>query len=90
MSTATEKKAATERDPKIEAIKEIIFGENIKEIDREFDEMKASIREHRKTLDERMNQIRQELEKTIQQLQQHTDKEVQTVKEDTLKRLAHQ
>ncbi len=88
MSTTTEKNVATERDPKIEAIKEIIFGENIKEINREFDEMKASIQEHRKALDDRMSHMRQELENTIQQLQQHTDKEMKAVQEDTLKRLS--
>lgn len=87
MSTTTEKPVAADRDPKIEAIKEIIFGDNIKEINQEFDEMKASLREHRRALDERMNQVRQELEKAVQQLQQDTEKQMQAMQSDTLSRL---
>ncbi len=90
MSTATEKpteKSIAEGDPKISAIRDIIFGENIKEINDEFDEMKAIIRDHRKALEERMEQVRQELEKSMQQLQQSTEQQLQVVKEDTLNRL---
>ena len=87
MSTTPNQNGSAERDPKIEAIKEIIFGDNIKEINHEFDEVKAMLQEHRRALDERMNQVRQELEKSIQQLHRDTEKEMQTMKEDTLKRL---
>ena len=89
MSTTSEQNGTTTRDPKIEAIKEIIFGDNIKEINHEFDEVKAMLQEHRRALDERMNQVRQELEKSIQQLHQDTEQEMHTMKQDTLKRLAN-
>ena len=91
MSTTTEKPAekpsAAERDPKISAIRDIIFGENIKEINDEFDEIKAAIQEHRHTLEERMNQVRTELEKTVQQMQQDTEKQLKEIQEDTISRL---
>ena len=89
MSTTHEQNGNATRDPKIEAIKEIIFGDNIKEINHEFEEVKAMVQAHRQALDERMTQVRQELEKNIQQLQQNTEKEMQAMKEDTLKRLTH-
>ncbi len=73
-------------DPKIDAIKDIIFGDTISEIQEEFDQVKTSIREHRQALDEQMSQVRQELEKTIQQLQQETTQKLQDIKEDTLQR----
>jgi DNA anti-recombination protein RmuC len=88
MSTNSKQNGSVGQDPKIEAIKEIIFGDNIKEINHEFDEVRAMIREHRQALDERMNQVRQELEKSIQKLHQDTEREMQTMKEDTLTRLA--
>ena len=88
MSTTSEQNGTAGRDPKIEAIKEIIFGDNIKEINHEFEEVKARLQEHRQALDEHMNQVRQELEKSIQQLHQDTEKEMEAMKEDTLKRIA--
>ena len=89
MSTTSEQNGTIthDRDPKIEAIKEIIFGDNIKEINHEFEEVKAMLQEHRRALDERMDQVRQELEKSVQQLHQDTGKEMQAMKEDTLRRL---
>ena len=87
MSTTPDQNGAATRDPKIEAIKEIIFGENIKEINHEFEEIKALLQEHRRALDERMSQVQQELEKSIRQLHQDTEKEMQAMKEDTLNRL---
>ena len=91
MSTTSEQNGAVsqDRDPKIEAIKEIIFGDNIKEINHEFEEVKALLQEHRRALEERMSQVRQELEKSIDQLHQDTQKEMQAMKEDTLERLTH-
>ncbi|MCF6361366.1 MAG: hypothetical protein L3J29_11475 [Cyclobacteriaceae bacterium] len=47
-------------DPKIEAIKEIIFGENIKEYEHEFQKLSAEIEKHKNELEQKLKEVKQE------------------------------
>ena len=91
MSTSTERptehSASTGQDRKINAIRDIIFGENIKEINHEFDELKGMIQEHQRVLENQVNQVKEELEKTVRQMQQDTEEQLKNIQEDTVSRL---
>ncbi len=58
--TENTKKDSPRIDPKIEAIKEIIFGENIKEYEDEFKKITELIRNHKKELEKKLEEFRAE------------------------------
>ena len=75
------------RDAKIEAIKEIIFGENIKEIENEFQQTKQHIQEQRETLEAQVNNLRKELDKNLQQLAQDIQQQISKLQEEVTTKL---
>ncbi|MCF6352710.1 MAG: hypothetical protein L3J06_06850 [Cyclobacteriaceae bacterium] len=54
-------------DPKIEAIKEIIFGENIKEYENEFQKLSEKIENHKNELEQKLDKVRQETKSLIEE-----------------------
>ncbi|WP_435579410.1 fructose 1,6-bisphosphatase [Gilvibacter sp.] len=50
---------------KIEAIKQLIFGENIEQYDSEFDTLKQEIQDRKKELEDYIDQVRNELMQSI-------------------------
>lgn len=58
------------QDPssKIEAIKQLIFGENIEQYDSEFDTLKKEIQQKKETLESYIDQVREELMQSIDSL----------------------
>ncbi|MEL7002306.1 MAG: hypothetical protein AAFN93_06175 [Bacteroidota bacterium] len=63
---------------KLDAIKEIIFGENIKEYDYEFKQLKVDIKAQREAIEEEVNQVRLDLKQAKSEL----DKEIAGLKKD--------
>lgn len=65
-------------DNKLDAIKEIIFGENIKAYDSEFKQLKDEIKVQSDGLHDEINEIRSELSQAKQEL----DKEVENLRKE--------
>lgn len=66
----TTKKEDASLDPvsKIEAIKQLIFGENIEQYDSEFDTLKKEIQQKKEALETYVDQVREELMQSIDSL----------------------
>ncbi|MEP2937595.1 MAG: fructose 1,6-bisphosphatase [Gilvibacter sp.] len=64
------KKEEPTLDPtsKIEAIKQLIFGENIEQYDSEFDTLKKEIQQKKEALETYVDQVREELMQSIDSL----------------------
>lgn len=70
-------------DPKIEAIKEIIFGENIKEYESEFKKLSELINKHKNDLEKKFNEYRQETRALIEQSNEEFSSRLEELKKDT-------
>ncbi len=80
-------------DPKIEAVKQLIFGENMQQYDSEFSEVRATIKktkqelvneidETRDALTNLINDTREALTKAVSDLRSDTNKKVSQLRED--------
>ena len=69
-------------DPKIDAIKEIIFGDTIKEIEQEFDDTQNLIQQHKADIEKEVGQLRETMDQMMKELKQDLDKHVATLKEE--------
>ncbi|GAB5524676.1 MAG: hypothetical protein Roseis2KO_25480 [Roseivirga sp.] len=80
-------------DPKIEAVKQLIFGENMQQYDSEFSEVRATIKktkqelvneidETRDALTNLINETREALTKAVSDLRSDTNKKVSQLRED--------
>ncbi len=74
--------AAQTTDPKIDAIKDIIFGDTIKEIEQEFSDLLGLIEKHKATADEQMTQMRSTMDEMVQQMRQELDEHTNALKEE--------
>jgi len=74
-------------DPRIDAIKEIIFGENIKQYNKEFNQLKDLIRKYKADHQQRLKDLRQELKTLIGELDQNLSKQLADMKKETLRDL---
>ena len=63
------------QDAKLEAIKEILFGQNIREYEQEFAEIKKILEEIRQEMKEDLNTARNDLEMIIQGLEAENEKQ---------------
>ncbi len=71
-----------EKDPKIEAIKEIIFGENIKEINQEFETTKAALQAQKQAFDQHLAQLRQEAKESTEALRKDFEAQITALKNE--------
>lgn len=69
-------------DPKIEAIKDIIFGDTIKDIEREFNDTQSLIQQHKATMEQQVSTLRTNMDQMVKELRQDLDKHVATLKEE--------
>lgn len=80
-------------DPKIEAVKQLIFGENMQQYDSEFSEVRATIKktkqelvneidETRDALTNMINDTREALTKAVSDLRSDTNKKVSQLREE--------
>ena len=80
------KKAATPptktSDPKIDAIKEIIFGDTIKEIEQEFSETQHRIEQQKTALEQQLSQLKTTMDEAMKELRQDLDQHVASLKEE--------
>ena len=85
--TKTNESAPMTGDPKIDAIKQLIFGDNMIEYDQEFDtikeliaktktEIESNLAEQNKNLTSDINSLKAALEKSIAALEKSTTKEM--------------
>lgn len=63
-----EKGESMDSGSKIEAIKQLIFGENIEQYDSEFHTLKEEIQQRKKELEDYIDQVRNELMQSIDSL----------------------
>lgn len=88
-----EEPAGMSGDPKIEAVKQLIFGENMQQYDSEFNEVRATIKktkqdlvneidETRTALTDLINETRESLNKALSDLRSDTNKKVSQLRED--------
>lgn len=69
-------------DPKIEAIKDIIFGDTIKEIEKEFDDTQSLIEQHKVAVEQQLSALKGTMNEMVKELRQDLDKHVATLKEE--------
>ncbi|MGD1893882.1 MAG: hypothetical protein ACFB15_25220 [Cyclobacteriaceae bacterium] len=69
-------------DPKIEAIKDIIFGDTIKEIEQEFDDTQSLIQQHKAAVEQQLSTLKSTMDEMVKELRQDLDKHVATLKEE--------
>jgi len=60
-------------DSRIAAVRDLIFGENIQQYDRDFNEVSSQIAELRKDTDKILNELTSNLETKIDAIQKSTD-----------------
>lgn len=75
-------------DPRIDAIKDIIFGENIKEYDAEFKKIKEYIEEQKVILETAIDSLRSDMDKVLDELRSDFDDSVKSLKEKTLEEIS--
>ncbi len=78
----TSDKANSLVDPKIEAIKEIIFGDNIKEYESEFKKLSDIIDKQRQELEGKLNNFKQETNDMLAQASKEFDTRLNELKKD--------
>lgn len=71
-----------EKDPKIEAIKEIIFGENIKEINQEFESTKAALQAQKEVFDKHLAQLQKEAKESNDALRKDLEAQILELKNE--------
>ncbi len=76
-------------DPRIDAIKDIIFGENMKEYDAEFKKIKEYIEEQKIILETAIDSLRSDMDKMMEELRGDFDDSVKSLKEKTLEELSN-
>ena len=74
-------------DPKIEAVKQLIFGENMQQYDSEFNEIKAIIKKSRTEIENELNETRDALNKLINQTKDSLTNEIQDLRSDMNKKV---
>lgn len=74
-------------DPKIEAVKQLIFGENMQQYDSEFNEIKALIKRTRTEIETEMNETRDALNKLINLTKDTLTTEIQDLRSDMNKKV---
>lgn len=91
--TPKEQVAALGGDPKIEAVKQLIFGENMQQYDSEFSEIRTVIKktkqelkdeidDTRTALNDLINETRESLNKSLSDLRSDMNKKVSQLRED--------
>lgn len=71
-----------EKDPKIEAIKEIIFGENIKEINKEFELTKAALQAQKEAFDQHLTKLQKEAKESADALRKDLETQILALKNE--------
>lgn len=74
-------------DPRIDAIKDIIFGENIKEYDAEFKKIKEYIEEQKSILETAIDSLRSDMDKLLEEVRNDFDDSVKSLKNRTLEEM---
>jgi len=74
-------------DTKIEAVKQLIFGENMQQYDSEFNEIKALIKKTRTEIETELNETRDALNKLINQTKDSLTNEIQDLRSDMNKKV---
>ena len=74
-------------DPKIEAVKQLIFGENMQQYDSEFNEIKALIKKTRTEIENELNDTRDALNKLINQTKDTLNSDVNDLRSDMNKKV---
>jgi len=72
-------------DSKLDAIKEIIFGEQIKEYNAEFSKVDSEINKLKSNLESQINTLEEAFNKKLADQQKSFDEQLSTLKSDTLK-----
>lgn len=85
-NTAPEASAAT-LDPKMEAVKQLIFGENMQQYDSEFNEIKALIKKTRTDVENEINDTRDALTKLINQTKETLTTDIADLRSDMNKKV---
>ena len=84
----TEEDNMNMEDPKLAAIKEIIFGENIKEYDQEFRSLHALVDEQRKDFQKKMDVLKKDLNELIAETKSDFSKQIGVLKDEAFNRLS--
>ncbi|MFY0591547.1 hypothetical protein [Roseivirga sp.] len=74
-------------DPKIEAVKQLIFGENMQQYDSEFNEIKALIKKTRTDVENEINDTRDALNKLINQTKEGLTNDISDLRSDMNKKV---
>jgi|GEM_PF-816594 len=74
-------------DPRIDAIKDIIFGENIKEYNAEFRKIKEYIEEQKAILETAIDSLRSDMDKLLEEVRNDFDDSVKSLKDRTLEEM---
>ena len=74
-------------DPRIDAIKDIIFGENIKEYNAEFRKIKEYIEEQKAILETAIDSLRSDMDKLLEEVRNDFDDSVKALKDRTLEEM---
>ncbi len=75
----------TSMDPKLAAIKEIIFGDNIKEYNKEFTHLRELIEHQRKEFDDTVRAVKADFFSQFEELKKDLNADIMAVQKDTLK-----
>ncbi|MBX2843440.1 MAG: hypothetical protein KTR26_16835 [Flammeovirgaceae bacterium] len=67
-------------DQKIDAIKQLIFGENIQEYDEEFKQIRKYINDAKSELENKLEQTSKELKNMIESLRENHDKKIEDLR----------
>ncbi len=74
-------------DPKIDAVRQLIFGENMQQYDSEFNEIKALIKKSRTEVETELNETRDALNKLINMTKDSLTNEIQDLRSDMNKKV---
>lgn len=74
-------------DPKIEAVRQLIFGDNMQQYDSEFNEIKALIKKTRTDVENEINDTRDALNKLINQTKESLTNEISDLRSDMNKKV---
>ncbi len=77
----------TSIDPKLAAIKEIIFGDNIKEYDKEFTHLRELIEHQRKEFDDAVKAVKKNFFNSFEELKKDLKTDIKLLEKETIKTL---
>lgn len=83
----TEQETGLSGDPKIEAVKQLIFGENMQQYDSEFNDIKTLIKKTRTEIENEVNDTREALNKLINQTKDALTNEIGDLRSDMNKKM---